>query len=176
MNRPNRTGTDSSDPGAAQFLHGLEHHQIQHLRFSVPLRDAATRFSQFLEGPRTPPIPHRFTFHPQPPPRPGANSNSRLGFGAGRSTTTPASNGRSTITPAFTEITERSTAALINTGRSTATLLEKVWKKAPELKTVDWGYYSTVACLCLLNLMAAWEATTLSVALPVRSSSYILYK
>lgn len=38
-----------------------------------------------------------------------------------------------------------------------------------------WRFYGTFACLALLNFICAIDATILSVALPVRASSFILY-
>lgn len=36
--------------------------------------------------------------------------------------------------------------------------------------SADWRFYATGVVLCLVNLMAAWDATTLSIALPVGAS------
>lgn len=37
-------------------------------------------------------------------------------------------------------------------------------------EVVDWRFYITASCICLLNLVTAWDATALSIALPVCST------
>lgn len=161
---------DTSDPGAAQFLHSLAPHQVQHLRFSVPLKNAADRFSQFLEGPRTPPVPKRFIFYPteitskqesKPNSKPTPKLNTKLTptLKSGRSTATLVNSGRSTTTPtkgvrfAATPATEISETTL--------------WNEIPRIWTIDWNFYLTILCVCLVNLMTAVDATILPVTLSV---------
>jgi hypothetical protein len=49
---------------------------------------------------------------------------------------------------------------------------EEVPVEVVEVKKRGWRFYGTFACLALLNLVCAIDATILSVALPVRNLSF----
>ncbi|KAF2190863.1 MFS general substrate transporter [Zopfia rhizophila CBS 207.26] len=134
MSRSERSDSDTSQPGAAQFLHGLSPRQLQHLQFSVPIRGTPNRLSQFLEEPRRPPVPNRFTFD-------ALDSRTKETSGRSRSST-------------------RSST------RSETPTADVLLKELPKLKKIDWKSEATFWCLSLLNLVAAWNATSISVALP----------
>ncbi|KAF2470723.1 MFS general substrate transporter [Lindgomyces ingoldianus] len=133
MSRSERSNSDTSDPGAAQFLHGLSPQQLHHLQYSVPSKDAPERFSQFLEEPRRPPVPKRFTFD-------------------------------------VLDLAARQKATRSVT-RSTTPTTEILLKEVDRVRKVDWRFHITLACICMLNLVAAWDATSLSIILPTIASA-----
>ncbi|KAF2711951.1 MFS general substrate transporter [Pleomassaria siparia CBS 279.74] len=53
---------------------------------------------------------------------------------------------------------------------SSIDILKEVEKVKVVVDVVDWRFYSTGVCICLLNLVAAWDATSLSVVLPIIAS------
>jgi hypothetical protein len=144
---------DPSDPGAAQFLQNLSEQQLRHLAFAVPQKSAPERYSQFLETPRRTPVPKRFTFD-------ALNAESRK---------------------AKKEIVKDDEKKDVGRLRSDSAnsvssidLLKEVEKVKIAVEVVggmDWRFYATGGCLCLLNLVAAWDATSLAIVLPVSFNS-----
>lgn len=161
MSRSNRSDSDISDPGAAQFIANLSPRQLQHLQFSVPKKGQPDRFSQFLEEPRQVPVPKRFTFDPQELARLKEAKEKRKDEGKGSAQHARSKSEKSTKSLR----TVKSVSDVASSSRVSVDLLKEVEKVA----NVDWRFYSTGACICLLNLIAAWDATTLSISLPVTS-------
>ena len=152
MSRSNRSDSDSSsDPGAAQFLHSLSPRQLQHLKFAVPTKNEPERFSLFLEEPRKTPVPKRFTFDAlDAATRKAGKENGKDGKEKleGRKSEGRARSGTRSSTPSVD-------------------LLKEVERVGSVVSVVDWRFYSTGTCICLLNLLVAWDATSLSIVLPV---------
>jgi hypothetical protein len=153
MSAPPHTELNSSDPGAAQFLQNLSDQQLRHLAFAVPSKNEPERFSQFLETPRRTPVPKRFTFD-------ALNSDSRKAKKQIEKEEETKDVGRS-----------RSDSANSTSSIDLMKEVEKVKIVAEVVGDVDWRFYATGGSLCLLNLVAAWDATSLAVVLPVFSIS-----
>jgi hypothetical protein len=158
------SSTSESSPGAAQFLANLSPQQLQHLQFSVPQKGEPERFSVFLEKPREVPVPKRFTFD--------LNLLAQVAR---------ASEEQEKVEHARKEsIKSRSSGAgsrregSVSRRMSMDLLKEATAEKMEKVASVDWQFYATGLCLCLLNLVAAWDATALSLALPVSNISILL--
>ncbi|KAF2272797.1 MFS general substrate transporter [Westerdykella ornata] len=148
MSRSQRSSFNSSseDLGAAQFITNLLPHQLQHLQFSVPEKDEP---EQFLERPRQVPVPKRFTIDPLDLARlkEGANQHTRkasLISWLSRNGSDDGSGSR--ISVDWLKEVERAAAEKVN--------------------GLDWKFHATGAALFILNLVVAWDATTLPIALP----------
>jgi hypothetical protein len=162
------TAPRSESPGAAQFLSNLTPHQIQHLQLTIPTAHIPTRFSQFLEGPRRTPVPQKFHFDAlDAETRKARHVGGRLDdkvekkvhgrFGSFRSKKSAEKS---------TEDGERKEFG--GSAKSSIDLKEVATEKMREVReVVEWRFYATGICLCLLNLVAALDATALSLALPV---------
>lgn len=148
--------TSTSKPpgaGAAQFINNLTPTQLQHLRLTIPAAHIPNRYSQFLEGPRQTPVPHKFVFD-------ALDSESRrLRHQTGRL-------GETSNLRAGGEVIEEGKT---ESARSSVDLKEIALEKVKVVvDVVEWRFYMIGCCLCLLNLVAAFDATALSIALPVR--------
>jgi hypothetical protein len=62
------------------------------------------------------------------------------------------------------------TDSIISTQYTMSEFEKEIVVKETEMVKRGWRFYGTFACLALLNLICAIDATILSVALPVRSS------
>jgi hypothetical protein len=139
--------------GAAQFINNLTPTQLQHLRLTIPAAHIPNRYSQFLEGPRQTPVPHKFIFD-------ALDSESRrLRHQTGRL-------GEKPNVRADGEVNEKE--GKTESARSSVDLKEIALEKVKVvIDVVEWRFYMVGCCLCLLNLVAAFDATALSIALPV---------
>jgi hypothetical protein len=149
--------TPTSKPagaGAAQFINNLTPTQLQHLRLTIPAAHVPDRYSQFLEGPRQTPVPHKFIFD-------ALDSESRrLRHQTGRLGERQHVRAQSEV-----NVGEGKTES----ARSSVDLKEITLEKVKvAVDVVEWRFYLVGCCLCLLNLVAAFDATALSIALPVR--------
>ncbi|ORY13563.1 major facilitator superfamily domain-containing protein [Clohesyomyces aquaticus] len=50
--------------------------------------------------------------------------------------------------------------------RTTTPTTEIIQKEFERVRGVEWKFYLTFLCICILNLMAAWDATSLPIAIP----------
>ncbi|KAJ4297665.1 hypothetical protein N0V90_005559 [Kalmusia sp. IMI 367209] len=182
--------------GAAQFIANLSDKQRAHLQFAVPTKAESDRLSHFLEEPRKTPVPDRFTFDAldsearsarelNSKVRRGDTKKSLYGYmsprGVGSSKSTRSSkSSRSTASSQHA----RDESAASSAGRRTpgtpisrGISFESMPKSRPQLKKevrhfrgvsleVDWRFYATGVCLALVNLVMAWDATAISIALP----------
>jgi hypothetical protein len=144
----------SAGSGAAQFINNLTPTQLQHLQLTIPAAHIPERYSQFLEGPRQTPVPHKFIFD-------ALDSESRrLRHQTGR-----LSEKQNACEDAGVNEKEGKTVS----ERSSVDIKEIALEKVKGVvDAVEWRFYMTGCCLCLLNLVAAFDATALSIALPVR--------
>lgn len=166
MSRPNRSDSDSSDPGAAQFISNLSPRQLQHLQFAVPKQGEPERFSQFLEEPRQVPVPKRFTFDALDVEARKARKETTKAKEIGKHARKDSAKSRRSET-------SKSDTSAGSSSRGSVDVLKEVERVS---SVVDWRFYLTGACICLLNLVAAWDVTTLSTALPVSSPSKFIIK
>lgn len=146
-------GSESTSPGAAQFLANLSPEQLQHLQFSVPQKEEPERFSAFLEEPRKVPVPKRFTFDLIVLAE-LARKNERVYDGK-----TP---GKQSVNSGGTR-----SGSAASSRMSVDMLKEATVVKIEKVASVDWRSYFTGVCLCVLNLVVAWDASMLSIALSV---------
>jgi len=155
MSAPTQAPPNISEPVAAQFLHNLSERQIDHLHYAIPPTNEPERFSQFLEAPRRTPLPAKFIF-------PALRDPSRL------------AHKEITIEKDKVESDEKNHGGRSRSSSTNSVTSIDVKKEIQKVKVIvdvlDWRFYSTSACLCLLNLVAAWDATSLAVVLPVRGS------
>lgn len=141
---PTHTCSESHLP--PPFLQSLSAKQLDHLHYAIPSKNEPERFSQFLEEPRRTPVPKRFTFD-------ALNSASRQA--------------RKESEREEKKDEGRSRSDSTNSVSSNIDLLKEVEKVKIVVDVVDWRFYSTGLCICLLNLVAAWDATSLAIVLPV---------
>ncbi|KAL1606712.1 hypothetical protein SLS60_004119 [Paraconiothyrium brasiliense] len=192
---PSRNGTPTPEPtGAAQFIANLSEKQRAHLQFAVPKADS-DRLSHFLEEPpRKTPVPDRFTFEAlDSEARSGRELNSKVrrgdtkkssysyksvksnGSKSNRSSKSSRSVSRSRHGRDESASAGRRTPGTPSTSRRVS--FESMPKSRPHLKKevrhfkgvaleVDWRFYATGICLALVNLVMAWDATAISIALP----------
>jgi hypothetical protein len=197
MNRPHRsdseTSISSSSTGDApfQFVANLSQSQLHHLQFSVPGKTQSNRLSKFLEGPRSVPVPNRFTFDPaqialkreredkerkeeecrlKQEAKEKQKNNKKVGQEKENSKRGSQQNEEKSLghgkNDSMSSMSSRSLSSVPNID-----MTEVVLTVEDEVRdVVDWRFYVTGVCLCAVNLMAAWEATMLSVALPVSSN------
>jgi hypothetical protein len=181
MSRPNlcpppHATTRSQSPGAAQFLSNLTPNQLQHLQLTIPTAHIRTRFSQFLEGPRRTPVPQRFHFEAlDAEARKARHAGGRLDSkaekkGHGRWGSLKSHKNRPE-NPSLTTIKEDCGEQTKESSKSSFESKGVKTKSSEPKAVVEWRFYATGICLCLLNLVAAWDATALSLALPVLSIS-----
>jgi hypothetical protein len=180
--------TSTPEPtGAAQFLTNLNDRQKAHLQFAIPTNSEPDRLSQFLEGPRRTPVPKRFTFAALDSEArkvkevAGSNKSTksttstqhvRGGSGGSNTASDRDSYGsRKTMSRAASSVgtlKRASTSLTKDLGNLKGTVGNL---KATVVEAVDWSFYATGCSLCLVNLVIAWDATAVSVALPVRNPS-----
>lgn len=98
-----------------------------------------------MEEPRRTPVPKRFTFD-------ALNSASRQA--------------RKESEKEEKKDAGRARSDSTNSVSSNIDLLKEVEKVKTVVDVVDWRFYSTGLCICLLNLVAAWDATSLAIVLP----------
>jgi hypothetical protein len=153
--------TSAEDLGAAQFVARLNDDQLHHLQFSIPNDREADRLSRFLEEPRRVPVPNRFTFAPLDASNTTAqgqhsrseSSKSAKSLGLGKHSRT---------------VSDKSTFSRLGSEGSAASRISgDLLREVEKVVSLDWRFYTTGACLCLVNLVAAWDATSLPIALPV---------
>jgi hypothetical protein len=159
MSRTQRSDSETSDPGAAQFITNRSPKQLQHLQFWVPDSEGPGRVSQFLEEPRQSPqipIPNRFTVDLAK-----LKENNGEGKHARKESEKSAKSLKSGI-GSDSNGSRISVELLKNVD-----LLKEVEKKATVVASIDWRFYVTGISLCFLNLVAAWDATMLPMSLPV---------
>jgi hypothetical protein len=171
--------------GAAQFLTNLNDRQKAHLQFAIPTNNEPERLSQFLEGPRRTPVPKRFTFaapdaearklremeqdrksikssfytrHVRDGSGSSASSDS---YGSRKGAWSMATSSVGTLKRASTSLSKEM-GQLKGTAKGTASNLKESVRNA-----TDWSFYATSGSLCLVNLVIAWDATAVSIALPV---------
>lgn len=191
-----RQGTPTPEPtGAAQFIANLSEKQRAHLQFAVP-KSESDRLSHFLEEPpRKTPVPDRFTFEAlDSEARCGRELNSKVRRGDTKkslySYKSAKSNGNKSnrtskssrsVSSSRHGRDESSSAGRRTPGTpstSRGVSFESMPKSRPQLKKevrhfkgvtleVDWRFYATGICLALVNLVMAWDATAISIALPV---------
>jgi hypothetical protein len=143
----------SAGAGAAQFIKNLTPTQLQHLQLTIPAAHIPVRFSQFLEGPRSTPVPLKFTFDAL-----DAESR-RKRHQVGR--LSKPQHGR-----VSSDVSEKE--GKTESARSSVDFTDVAIEKVKGVvDVVEWRFYLTGCCLCLLNLVAALDATALSIALPV---------
>lgn len=192
---PSRHGTPTPEPtGAAQFIANLSEKQRAHLQFAVPKADS-DRLSHFLEEPpRKTPVPDRFTFEAlDSEARSGRELNSKVRRGdtkkssygyksvksIGSKSNRSSKSSRSASSSRHGRDESSSTGwRTPGTPSSRGVSFESMPKSRPQLKKevrhfkgvaleVDWRFYATGVCLALVNLVMAWDATAISIALPV---------
>lgn len=168
--------------GAAQFITNLSERQRAHLQFAVPSKDAPDRFSHFLEEPRKTPVPNRFTFDAldsdsrkaRDSSSTGSKASSKLGCGDTTKSTKSTQHAREDSGSGSDGGTSRSrsrtrsrAASSVPSLRPSVDLLKEVEHLKEVVEVVDWRFYATGVCMCLVNLVMAWDATAISIALPV---------
>ncbi|KAF2866203.1 major facilitator superfamily domain-containing protein [Massariosphaeria phaeospora] len=184
---PNSDSTTSlapyaEGPGAAQFVSNLSPRQLQHLQFAVPASKDPQRFSQFLEGPRQTPIPNRFTFEAidattrkqkaessgkQGRDRAGSKSAKNVQAGSKASILSGGKHGRGdSQSSSDAGQSGRERSATVSSTAPSIDLLKEVERVRTAVDIVDWRFYITGACIFLLNLVVAWDITSLPMALP----------
>lgn len=168
---PPNAAARSSGSGAFHFVNNLTPSQRQHLQFTIPAAHIPTRFSQFLEGPRRTPVPQKFHFDAlDSEKRRARHAGGRLDHIAEEKKEGKV-HGRfgslkSSKTGSKSKIDEEKRD--YGSAKSSIELKEVLIEKSSEGRdAVEWRFYATGICLCLLNLVAAWDATALSLALPV---------
>jgi len=198
---PTRYRTPTPEPsGAAQFIANLSEKQRAHLQFAVPSKGDPERFSHFLEEPRKTPVPDRFTFEAlDSEARTVRDLNSKVRRGditkSGTSGKPPGSykSTRGAGSTASSQHAREGSGATNSSGRwtpnsrsrSVATSFESMRKSIPRVRKevrhfkgvtieADWRFYATGICLALVNLVMAWDATAISIALPVRLAPHSL--
>ncbi|KAL5449959.1 hypothetical protein PMIN07_001607 [Paraphaeosphaeria minitans] len=190
-----RNVTPTPEPtGAAQFIANLSDRQRAHLQFAVPKAES-DRLSHFLqEPPRKTPVPERFTFEAlDSEARSGRELNSKVRRGDTKKSLyrykSTQSNGnksnRGSKNSRSASSTRNGRNESMSAGRRTpgtpstsrGMSFESMPKSRPQLKKevrhfkgvaleVDWRFYATGVCLALVNLVMAWDATAISIALP----------
>lgn len=183
-------GTSTEDLGAAQFVTKLNDDQLQHLQFSIPNKHDAERLSRFLEQPRRVPVPTRFTFAPVEPSSPGKHARTESdksvkSISSGKHSRTESNKsakpaGKHSRADSTWSIrtfgigkhsrsnSEKSTSSRYGSEGSTVSRISgDLLREVEKVASVDWRFYTTGACLCVVNLVAAWDTTTLPIALPV---------
>jgi hypothetical protein len=177
----------TEDLGAAQFVTKLNDDQLQHLQFSIPNKHDAERLSRFLEQPRRVPVPTRFTFAPRDASAPGKHSRTESSKStsnakhsrteSNKSTKSASKHSRADSTWSIRTFgigkhsrsnSEKSTSSRYGSEGSTVSRISgDLLREVEKVASVDWRFYTTGACLCVVNLVAAWDTTTLPIALPV---------
>jgi hypothetical protein len=195
---PSRNGTPTPEPsGAAQFITNLSDKQRAHLQFAVP-NSESDRLSHFLEEPpRKTPVPDRFTFEAldsearnvrelNSKVRRGDTKKSSYNYKSAKSNGNKSNRSSKSSRSASgsrhlrdeSSSAGRKTPGTPSTSRGVS--FESMLKSRPQLKKevrhfkgvsleVDWRFYATGVCLALVNLVMAWDATAISIALPVCS-------
>ena len=180
--RPGQASTPEPT-GAAQFLTNLNDRQKAHLQFAIPLNNEPDRLSQYLEGPRSTPVPKRFTFaaldseaRKQQEIESRAKStksslySQHIRNGSDSAASTDSDGSRKVAW-------SRATSSVGTLKRASTNLSKEVGHlkgsaanlKASVVNAADWSFYATGGSLCLVNLIIAWDATAVSIALPVCS-------
>ena len=187
---PAYRGQNSSTPtpeptGAAQFLTNLNDKQKAHLQFAIPANNEPDRLSQYLEGPRRTPVPKRFTFaaidsearkQQEIDNRPKSTKSSfyshhiRDGSGSSASETGSDESRKATWSRAASSVGSLKRASTNLTKEMGNLKGSAVNLKTTVANAADWSFYATGASLCVVNLIIAWDATAVSIALPVCSS------
>jgi hypothetical protein len=153
MSRAQRSDSDSSEgPGAAQFLTNLSPHEIQHLQLAVLKKEETESFSQFLEEPRNVPVPKRFMFNPAELARLKENQKDARKENGTHARKGSVKSRQSGDGSSRSDVHSPSRGLLVELKR---------------VASADWRFYTTGVCLCVMNLVAAWDATAISIALPV---------
>jgi hypothetical protein len=171
MSQYNHTRSHSTSdlptiPASAQLVTNLSTSQLQHLTYSIAPRDTPNRFSKFLEAPRNVPVPKRFTFDPQAL----AIARERC---AQEQRTLGKNKDRSSKRVGGYRMSRRASVDLFK--KEMKDIHDRLVEKVPHVEVPvlnvnwewNWRFYTTGACLYAIELILAWDLTTLVLALPV---------